>query len=78
MFGIGIPELLVIFFIALIVVGPKKFPEIARAVGKGIIQLKRALNAATEDADDPKNEEDASGADEAKKKEVDGRKDVIG
>jgi len=42
------PELIVILFIALIVLGPKKLPEIAKALGKGIIQFKRALNMAAE------------------------------
>ena len=43
MFGsIGMPELLIIFLIALIVIGPKKLPEIGRAIGKGIAEFKRA------------------------------------
>ena len=42
MFG-DIQELLVIFIIALLVVGPKKLPEVAKAAGKFIGELKRAL-----------------------------------
>ena len=42
MFGIGLPELILIMAIALIVVGPDKLPELARSLGKGIVELKKA------------------------------------
>ena len=44
MFGIGFPELLLIFAIALIVVGPSKLPDLARALGRGYAEFKRATN----------------------------------
>ncbi len=42
MFGIGTTELLVILFIILLVFGSKKLPELARGLGKGINEFKRA------------------------------------
>jgi Tat protein translocase TatB subunit len=42
MFGIGMTELLVIFAIALVVLGPKKLPEIARSLGRGLAEFRRA------------------------------------
>jgi Tat protein translocase TatB subunit len=42
MFGIGMTELLVIFAIALVVLGPKKLPELARSLGRGLAEFRRA------------------------------------
>lgn len=42
MFGIGLPELLIILVIALIVIGPSKLPDLARALGKGMAEFRRA------------------------------------
>jgi Tat protein translocase TatB subunit len=42
MFGIGMTELLVILAVGLIVIGPKKLPELARSLGKGLAEFRRA------------------------------------
>jgi Tat protein translocase TatB subunit len=41
MFGIGMPELLVIFVVALVVLGPKRLPEVARTLGKAMAEFRR-------------------------------------
>ena len=46
MFGsLGMPELIVIFVIALIVFGPRKLPELGRSLGRGINEFKKATSA---------------------------------
>ncbi|TMA13233.1 MAG: twin-arginine translocase TatA/TatE family subunit [Deltaproteobacteria bacterium] len=44
MFGIGMPELVLILAVALIVLGPRRLPEIARALGKGLAEFRRATD----------------------------------
>lgn len=49
MFGMGIQELILIIIVALIVVGPKKLPELAKTLGKGFSEFKKATDGITDD-----------------------------
>jgi sec-independent protein translocase protein TatA len=42
--SLGVPELIVIFVIALIIFGPRKLPEIGRSLGKSLAEFKKASN----------------------------------
>ena len=50
MFGIGMPELIVILIIGFIVLGPKKLPGIGRAIGKGIRGFRSSLEGRDEES----------------------------
>lgn len=51
MFGIGMTELLLILVVALIFIGPKKLPELAKSLGKGFAEFKRATQDFKESVD---------------------------
>lgn len=54
MFGIGIPELILILIIGLVVFGPGKLPDVGRAVGKSLNEFKKATSGIA-DNDPPKS-----------------------
>lgn len=55
MFGIGLPELILIMAIALIVVGPEKLPELAKTLARQLVELKRAANVLKESLSEDDN-----------------------
>ena len=44
MFGIGITEIIIILVVALLVVGPKKLPELAKTLGRGLAEFRRTAD----------------------------------
>ena len=66
MFGIGLTEVIIILIVALLVVGPKKLPELAKTLGRGLAEFRRT-------ADDFKSsvyqDEEASKSDRIKSEE---------
>ena len=59
MFGIGVPELLIILVIVVIIFGVGKLPEIGSALGKGIRNFKKSVNGDNDISNQPpKKEED--------------------
>jgi sec-independent protein translocase protein TatA len=71
MFGMGLPELLLVLVIAFIVVGPEKLPHLARALGKGLLEIRRA----TEEVRAEIEKEGESIQEELKKEEKGGSKE---
>ncbi len=51
MFDLGFQELVVIFIVALLVFGPKKLPELAKTLGKGVRDLRQAMSGVKEQID---------------------------
>ena len=44
MFGIGLPEMIIIAVVALVFIGPDKLPGVLRSIGKGLVELKRSTS----------------------------------
>jgi sec-independent protein translocase protein TatA len=64
MFGIGMPELIVILVILLIVIGPQKLPDLAKSLGKGLAEFRRATD------DFKRNVEETAKAHEEEKEKI--------
>ena len=90
MFGIGMPEMILILAIALIVIGPKKLPDLAKSLGRAMREFKKATNELKESMEidteikDVKQafdrldriEDETQPSDDSKKDAVSGEEDV--
>lgn len=73
MFGIGVPEMIMILAIAIIVIGPKKLPDLARSLGRAMGEFKKAtrdLKESLEVDDDLKELKDVKTAFDDLNKEI--------
>ncbi|MFC1548641.1 twin-arginine translocase TatA/TatE family subunit [Candidatus Omnitrophota bacterium] len=59
MFGLGLPEILLILVIALLIFGAAKLPEIGRALGKALSEFKKGTQEFTEDKKEESDDKNA-------------------
>ena len=51
MFDIGFQELVMIFIVAILIIGPKKLPEFGKTLGKWIVEIKKGINSVKADVE---------------------------
>ena len=59
MFGLGMPELILIIFVAMLLFGAKRLPEIGRGFGQAIASFKKGLRDGERDTESPAKHADA-------------------
>jgi Tat protein translocase TatB subunit len=55
MFGMGMPEMAVVIIVALVVLGPKRLPEVARALGKGLAEFRKVTGEVNRELENARN-----------------------
>ena len=59
-FGIGPAELAIVLVLALIILGPKRLPEVGRSVGRGMREFKEGISGSTSHVDDDDDQDVAA------------------
>ena len=60
MFGIGMPELIIILIIVLLIFGASRLPQIGSGIGKGIKNFKKATQEPHEEIEPPKDDDETA------------------
>jgi len=81
MFGLGLPEIIIIMVVALLVVGPSKLPDLARSLGKAFNEFRRMADEVKETFEEEvvkeEPEESAKPAESAKESAPEAKENVL-